>query len=562
MRTTFKIIVILMLAICGVTSCFGDTVQAASAWHSDENGWWYQEDNWYPSNQWYEIGGAWYYFGANGYIETSAYRDGCWIDSSGAWDQSYSGGHWASDSVGYWYTDSSGWYPTSTWLWIDGRCYYFKSNGYMAVNEWVGSSFVGANGAWIPGQGKAQEATTNMETTTNLETTNNIETNANTGNTHETATKDNNQNASKKNNETKIVINWDFNKESSSTASKEEVKEEKPVSKEEVKEEKPVSKEEVEETKPASKEEVEATQPVSKEEVEETPTVSSEVVESLILTAEGKEASLTLGWNPISEASGYRVFLGKDKNSLSQVSIQSSREDVTITFGYMTAGTYYAKVVGFKDDNGSKVDIIESNVVKCEVTSKPKTTQPSAQDSSGSATMSTTTTPTTTQPTTTPESSTTTPSTTTTSSPETKPQVTLESKDSIIKNVFAKTNEIRRSVGKKSLQTSAVLSVIAQKRAEHMVQNNYFSHYYDGKSQVIYWRDYYGYSKDLIIGENIAKVYPGEDTSGVAMEAWINSPGHYSNIIDSDYVTTGIGVAEYGDGMYAVVQVFSGGSDR
>ena len=601
MRSTLKYIGVGVLTVLGAASLICDKVHAESVWHSDMNGWWYQEDNWYPANQWYEVGGDWYYFGSNGYMETSTYRDGCWIGSSGAWDQSFSGGHWASDSVGYWYTDNSGWYPASTWLWIDGNCYYFKSNGYMAANEWVENSFVGSNGAWIPGKVKTVEGNANKDS--NKEASKEKTSKESNGAT----SKNISLTTAKTSNNTNIQINWDFgtgtsknydvdttlsikedvdsredlkDKNSENKTTSDEVHENTSTSSSEMPAESPASSNGKVNDTPVSNEIVNDT-PASNEVVDETPTSSIEVdeeapsflSESIVLTAEGKEAALRLAWNPISTASGYRVYLGNDKSSLSQVAMQTSREDVAITFGYMTAGTYYAKVVGYKEVNGSRINIVESDVVRCVVTSKPKTTQPAAQDPSGSTTPATTpssqtpattpaTTPSTT-PTTSPSDSTTPSTSTTTPTTPSVPaqqQVTVESNESIIKNVFAKTNEIRRSVGKKELQTSAVLSVIAQKRAEHMVQNNYFSHYYNGQRQVTYWRDYYGYSKNLIIGENIAKVYPGENTSGVAMNAWVNSPGHYSNIIDSDYVTTGIGVAEYGDGMYAIVQVFSGGS--
>lgn len=128
----------------------GKQVEAASGWNSDSTGWWYEEGGWYPVSQWYQIGGYWYYFTASGYMDYSEYRDGCWLGADGAWNTAYSGGHWASDSKGWWYTDSSGWYPTSEWLWIDGYCYYFKSNGYMAANEMIDGCWLGANGAWDP----------------------------------------------------------------------------------------------------------------------------------------------------------------------------------------------------------------------------------------------------------------------------------------------------------------------------------------------------------------------------------------------------------------------------
>ena len=77
-----------------------------------------------------KIDGKYYYFTANGSMDYSEYRDGCWLGADGAWDPNYSHGTWKSDANGWWYEDN-GWYPTSQWLWIDGVNYYFGANGYM-----------------------------------------------------------------------------------------------------------------------------------------------------------------------------------------------------------------------------------------------------------------------------------------------------------------------------------------------------------------------------------------------------------------------------------------------
>ncbi len=147
-----KLAVILAAALsltCATTSSFKSEA-ANGTWSSDSSGWWYEEGGWYPAGQWYEIDGYWYYFLASGYMDYSEYRDGCWLNADGSWNTAYSGGYWASNDTGWWYTDASGWYPVSQWLWIDGSCYYFKDSGYMACNESVGGSWVGADGAWDP----------------------------------------------------------------------------------------------------------------------------------------------------------------------------------------------------------------------------------------------------------------------------------------------------------------------------------------------------------------------------------------------------------------------------
>lgn len=150
-KKVMSLILTALIAFACISIPKVDASAASGTWKSDSVGWWYSySDGSYEKSGWKEIDGCWYYFQSNGYIDTYCYRDGSWLNADGAWNPAYSGGYWASDSTGWWYTDSSGWYPVSTWLKIDGSYYYFKANGYMAMNEWVDGSYVGATGAWIP----------------------------------------------------------------------------------------------------------------------------------------------------------------------------------------------------------------------------------------------------------------------------------------------------------------------------------------------------------------------------------------------------------------------------
>lgn len=100
-------------------------------WCENNKGYWFEDEGgWYPQSQWQKIDGKWYYFCADGYMDYSEYRDGCWLNGSGAWDESYSGGKWDSNSSGWWYIDGTGWFPKNQWLWIDGTQYYFDGDGY------------------------------------------------------------------------------------------------------------------------------------------------------------------------------------------------------------------------------------------------------------------------------------------------------------------------------------------------------------------------------------------------------------------------------------------------
>ena len=55
------------------------------------------------------------------------------------YDSEYTKG-WIQDSVGWWYQYSDGSYPKSCWKTINGKEYYFKADGYMAVNEYIKAS--------------------------------------------------------------------------------------------------------------------------------------------------------------------------------------------------------------------------------------------------------------------------------------------------------------------------------------------------------------------------------------------------------------------------------------
>ena len=59
-------------------------------------------------------------------------------------------GGWVQDSTGWWWRNADGSYPMNTWKEIDGKQYYFGSDGYMLSNTTTPDGYyVGADGAWI-----------------------------------------------------------------------------------------------------------------------------------------------------------------------------------------------------------------------------------------------------------------------------------------------------------------------------------------------------------------------------------------------------------------------------
>lgn len=54
---------------------------------------------------------------------------------------------WRQDNSGWWYADGSTW--VTGWKLLDGKWYYFNSDGYMAKNTVIDGCNLGADGAWI-----------------------------------------------------------------------------------------------------------------------------------------------------------------------------------------------------------------------------------------------------------------------------------------------------------------------------------------------------------------------------------------------------------------------------
>lgn len=54
---------------------------------------------------------------------------------------------WKQDNSGWWYTEGSSW--AVGWRQIDGKWYYFYSDGYMAKNTVLNGYIIGADGVWI-----------------------------------------------------------------------------------------------------------------------------------------------------------------------------------------------------------------------------------------------------------------------------------------------------------------------------------------------------------------------------------------------------------------------------
>ena len=121
------------------------------------------------------------------------------------------------------------------------------------------------------------------------------------------------------------------------------------------------------------------------------------------------------------------------------------------------------------------------------------------------------------------------------------------------KEVFDLINKQRIQNGLSPLKENSELQRVAIIKAQDMVNNNYFSH----------TSPTYGSPFDMMksfkisyntAGENIA----GNSSNSDAVIAWMNSPGHRANILNSSFNQTGIGVVNGSKYGKIYVQMFIG----
>lgn len=119
-----------------------------------------------------------------------------------------------------------------------------------------------------------------------------------------------------------------------------------------------------------------------------------------------------------------------------------------------------------------------------------------------------------------------------------KPGVLGYSSEITAQKVFDQTNSEREKNGVKSLIYNSTLSKSAKQKAEDIFTNNYWSHNSpQGKTPWTFFESVgYRYS---IAGENLAKDF--YDTESL-VKAWMNSPTHKENIMNSKYQEIGIAV--------------------
>jgi hypothetical protein len=111
-------------------------------------------------------------------------------------------------------------------------------------------------------------------------------------------------------------------------------------------------------------------------------------------------------------------------------------------------------------------------------------------------------------------------------------------------------NVYRQENGLEILHESEKLNAIAKYKTMHMIENCYWSHYYDGETVSFTHAKDFGFNY-IYMGENL-----GNDDQSVQQlfNAWVNSPTHNDNILNRYYNAN---TEEFEDRHYTEIGVFS-----
>jgi uncharacterized protein YkwD len=122
--------------------------------------------------------------------------------------------------------------------------------------------------------------------------------------------------------------------------------------------------------------------------------------------------------------------------------------------------------------------------------------------------------------------------------------------------IFRLVNLERRNHNLNELAWDDQLAKMARNYSEKMARENFFSHFDpEGgnaakrakKAKIKNW------SK---IGENLFTIEKVSEFDAFVVKCWMESPTHEENILDEEWTTTGVGIAEVDNGDIYITQIF------
>lgn len=124
------------------------------------------------------------------------------------------------------------------------------------------------------------------------------------------------------------------------------------------------------------------------------------------------------------------------------------------------------------------------------------------------------------------------------------------------RDAFQLINSERSLAGLPTLKWSDRIADVARFHSTNMAEYNFFSHKGLDGSMVDERAEKLKMGAWTAIGENIAFMKGYDNPAGIAVEKWLDSPGHKKNLLNPDWTETAVGLAVTADGKYYFTQVF------
>ncbi len=128
--------------------------------------------------------------------------------------------------------------------------------------------------------------------------------------------------------------------------------------------------------------------------------------------------------------------------------------------------------------------------------------------------------------------------------------------DSDESKIFELVNEERQKRNLNSLVWDDDVASLARNYSKQMAKDNFFDHFDSSGGTVVERAEKSKLKKWSKIGENLFSCDGAGDFNVFAVKKWMKSPSHRENILDKDWTTAGIGIAESSGGEIFITQVF------
>jgi uncharacterized protein YkwD len=133
---------------------------------------------------------------------------------------------------------------------------------------------------------------------------------------------------------------------------------------------------------------------------------------------------------------------------------------------------------------------------------------------------------------------------------------TLDEANEIERRAFVLTNQVRVKNGFTALAWDAELCRMARIHSEKMASRGFFSHETPEGQRLSDRAHAVGISRFKVIAENIAYNQGFDDPGAFAVERWMISPGHRTNILYAGFQAAAVGVFVSHDGTVYLTQAF------